>query len=115
MKRFDKDTGSMKMVCGFASPAEAHRDTELDLCEYLTPHPAATFFFRAAGDMASRGAIHHGDLLVVDRSISPVAGNTVIAEADGELTICTLGRNTKTPVNVWGVCTFVIHRLSNRC
>ena len=36
--------------------------------------------------------IHDGDLLVVDRSLTPAPGRVVIAALDGELTVKRLGR-----------------------
>jgi DNA polymerase V len=74
--------------------------------------------------------IHHGDLLVVDRSIEPRDKSVVIAVLDGELTVKRIRMNKKKialePENpnyfsrevaadstfeVWGVVTSVIHKL----
>ena len=73
-------------ACGFPSPAEDffHEDDRLDLNERLIANPPATFLMRAdcGGSMVAYG-IQDGDLLVVDRSISPRPGHTIIALWDG--------------------------------
>lgn len=73
-------------ACGFPSPAEDffREDDRLDLNERLIANPPATFLMRAdcGGSMVAYG-IQDGDLLVVDRSISPRPGHTIIALWDG--------------------------------
>ena len=74
--------------------------------------------------------IHDGDMLVVDRGITPKSGNVVIAVLDGELTVKRMvrknGRVLLMPENpdyptitidpeqdfsVWGAVTFVVHKV----
>ncbi|MBO4303888.1 MAG: translesion error-prone DNA polymerase V autoproteolytic subunit [Lentisphaeria bacterium] len=74
-------------VCGFPSPAEQYIETPLDLNELLVKTPAATFFVRAAGDSMTGAGIREGDILVVDRSISPRSGQIVIACVENEFTV----------------------------
>ncbi|MBH1425613.1 translesion error-prone DNA polymerase V autoproteolytic subunit [Stenotrophomonas maltophilia] len=73
-------------ACGFPSPAEDffREEDRLDLNAKLAPNPPATFLVQAdcGGSMADFG-IHDGDLLVVDRSISPRPGHTVVALWEG--------------------------------
>ncbi|OUS14705.1 hypothetical protein A9Q88_12935 [Gammaproteobacteria bacterium 50_400_T64] len=71
--------------CGFPSPAEDFTDRNLDLNEHLIAHPSATYFVRASGRSLSGRGIHDGDLLIVDRSITPKDGAIVIAAINGEL------------------------------
>lgn len=113
---------------GFPSPAENDMDGELDLNELLIKHPAATFFLRVSGSSMIKAGIHHGDILVVDRSIEPAHGKIVIAALNGELTVKRLySKGNKVqlmaendnypPIEVpdfadlrfWGVVTNVIH------
>jgi DNA polymerase V len=56
------------------------------LHEHLVRNHAATFFVRAVGDSMIRAGIHEGDLLVVDRSLTPGNGGVVISAIEGELT-----------------------------
>lgn len=115
---------------GFPSPAEDEVDQELDLNELLIKHPVATFFLKVSGDSMIKAGIHNGDILVVDRSLSPGNGKVVIAAVNGELTVKRLQMRGKrvllVPENdaypilevteemdfrIWGVVTNVIHSL----
>ncbi|AIK95984.1 LexA family protein [Candidatus Odyssella acanthamoebae] len=117
-----------RVQAGFPSPADDAVETALDLNRYLIKHPAATFFVRVSGDSMIQASIHAGDILIVDRSLSPKTGNIVIAIVDGELTVKRLKIQTNqyilvpensnyqplviTPdmdFSIWGVVTTVIH------
>jgi DNA polymerase V len=76
----------MAIKAGFPSPADDYVEKTLDLNEHLIRHPAATFFVRVSGDSMAP-LITHGDILVVDRALTPVAGSIVIAAVNGELTV----------------------------
>ncbi len=79
---------------GFPSPAQDYTET-IDLNKELVAHPATTFYARAVGDsMVDRG-IGDGDLLVVDKSLTPADGNIVVAYIDGEFTLKTLQRDER--------------------
>ncbi len=116
---------------GFPSPADDYMDRSLDLNEHLIANPAATFFVRACGESMIGAGIHDNDILIVDRSLTPVNGSVVIAALDGELTVKRLrnknGSLFLTPENkdfpdmevyedcsfeIWGVVTYVIHKVS---
>jgi len=115
---------------GFPSPADDYVEKSLDLNEHLIAHPAATFFVRVSGDSMTGAGIHHGDLLIVDRSLDAAAGNVVVAVLNGEMLVKRLrrvkDRFVLMPENedfpfveikrgcdfpVWGVVTYVIHPL----
>ncbi|MBU0480602.1 MAG: translesion error-prone DNA polymerase V autoproteolytic subunit [Proteobacteria bacterium] len=115
---------------GFPSPAEDYIEQSLDLNEYLVKNPAATFFVRVAGDSMTGAGIHHDDILVVDRSLTPASGKIVIAIVDGELTVkrflqygsrCRLAAENPDysdieiendmNLEIWGVVTTSIHNL----
>jgi DNA polymerase V len=115
---------------GFPSPASDYEEDTLDLNKHLIKNPAATFFVKVSGDSMEGTGIHHGDLLVIDRSIEPRDKNVVIAVINGELTVkririkgkkITLEPENKnysvqqitedTEFEVWGVVTNVIHQL----
>lgn len=78
---------------GFPSPADDYHELSLDLNEHLVRNPAATFFLRASGDSMKEAGIGDGDLLIVDRSLSPRHGQVVVAALNGELTLKRLRRN----------------------
>ena len=115
---------------GFPSPAENDIENELDLNELLIKHPVATFFLRVAGESMIYAGIHHGDILIVDRSLEPGNGKIVIASLNGELTVKRLRKHQgriylmaenekyppieiteETDFLIWGVVTNVIHAL----
>lgn len=74
----------------------------LDLQRELIPRPASTFLLVSD---ATHGNINPGDILVVDRSITPAKGKLVIAEHEGDL------RVMRHPVaEAWGVVTYIIHK-----
>ena len=93
------------VAAGFPSPAEDHTDQALDLNEHLIAKPAATFFARANGESMKDLGIMDGDLLIIDRSLTPGQGDVVIASVDGQLTIkildiknrCLLAANNEFP------------------
>jgi len=77
---------SSVVQAGFPSPADDHVEENLDLNELLIRHPAATFFVRVEGDSMQK-EIHSGDILIVDRSLTPRTGDIVIAALGGEFTV----------------------------
>lgn len=121
---------SSSVQAGFPSPADDYIEGKLDLNEHLIKHPTATFFVRAAGESMTKVGIHHGDILIVDRSLEAKHGKIVIAAIDGELTVKRLNKSSKgtylmpendkykpieiTDINdvvIWGVVTNVLHEL----
>ncbi|WP_368176068.1 LexA family protein [Aeromonas sp. s1(2024)] len=76
--------------CGFPSPASDYLEGKLDLNTHCVPHPAATFYLRAEGESMTGVGIFPGDLLVVDKSLTPRHGDVVIALLDGGFTVKTL-------------------------
>lgn len=75
------------MTIGFASPADAYLEGRLSLDALLIHNRDSTFFVRAKGDSMSGAGVFDGDLLVVDKSLTPAFGSIVIAVIDGELTV----------------------------
>jgi len=75
------------VAAGFPSPAEQYREPPLDLNALLLKHPAADYFVRVTGDSMIGEGIRDGDLLVVDRSLTPVDGDVIVAAVDGEFTV----------------------------
>ena len=84
------------VVAGFPSPAEQYLEPPLDLNTLLVKRPAATYFVRVEGDSMVGAGIHDGDLLVVDRSLTPANGDVIIAALDGEFTVKTYRTGLKT-------------------
>jgi DNA polymerase V len=118
---------------GFPSPADDYIEDSLDLNEHLIHHPSATFFVRASGNSMINAGIFDGDLLIVDRALSPQDGDIVIAVLFGELTVKRIRKrhdqlllepdNAAYPAievppdanfQVWGVVAYAIHRMVRR-
>lgn len=96
----------------FFQPDEGRRfDGPLDLNSHLIRHPAATFFLRAEADAPAAG-VRDGDLLVIDRSLTPAAGAVVIAVRDGDLRIERFRRpEDGAELELWGVVTHAVRAL----
>ncbi len=77
---------------GFPSPAADYVEAAIDLNVVLMPRPASTFLMRVSGDAMREAGIHHGDLLVIDRSLNPVAGAVVVAVHEGRFVLRWLER-----------------------
>lgn len=120
---------SSRVEAGFPSPADDFLETSLDLNDHLVKHPAATFFVRVNGSSMIGVGIHHDDILIVDRSLTPKQGSVIIAVINGELTVKTLEYKGKKPLlvpanpdyttieiteemdfRIWGVVTSVVHQ-----
>ena len=78
---------SHTVPAGFPSPADDYIQGRLSLDEHLIQHKDATFFVRAKGNSMVGAGIFDGDLLVVDKSLTPSSGDIVIAVVDGDLTV----------------------------
>ncbi len=96
----------------FFQPHEGRRfDGPLDLNEHLIRHPTATFFMRAGSD-DREGLVRVGDLLVIDRSLRPSFGATIIAIRNGELKNERFRRQEgEEELELWGVVTHAIRTL----
>ena len=62
----------------------------LDLNELLVKRPAATFFVRVQGDAMIGEGVRDGDILIVDRSLTPASGDIIVASVNGEFVVRTL-------------------------
>ena len=115
---------------GFGSPGEDATVRRIDLNDALIRHPEATFVMRASGHAMADAGIGDGDVLLVDRALTPGHGNVLIAIVEGELTCRRLFQkdgvvrlqaasagladveiDEASPLEVWGVVTTVIKSL----
>lgn len=76
-----------KIQAGFPSPADDYLENTLDLNDFLVKKPAATFLVRVTGDSMIDAGIHHGSLLIVDRSLNPKHDSIILANLGGEFTV----------------------------
>lgn len=80
--------GSARVALGFPSPAEDFLDDGIDLNEALIRNPGATYLYRAEGWSMIHSGICDGDILIVDRSVTPLEGDVVVATWDGNQPTC---------------------------
>ena len=72
------------VAIGFGSPADDTGVTRLDLNDILIKHPQATFLMRVTGDAMREAGIDSGDVVLVDRAITPAHGHVVVAVVEDE-------------------------------
>ena len=72
---------------GFPSPAADHAGERINLARGMTPHPETTFYAHVEGDSMRDAGILDGDIVVVDRSLTPKNGDYIVAYIDGEYTL----------------------------
>ena len=114
---------------GFPSPAEDYMDLDLNLQDHLIKNPSATFCVRAVGESMKDAGIKSGDIMLVDKSLTPKNRSIVLAVIDGEFTIKRENVSKKelylipenenfSPIKitqemdfqVWGIVTYIIHK-----
>ena len=78
---------SASVEAGFPSPADDHMERGIDLNEELIRNPAATFLVRVMGESMRDAGIHAGDVLIVDKSLTPTDRKIVVAMIDGNFTV----------------------------
>ena len=115
---------------GFPSPADDFLQQKLSLDEKLIKDKEATFYARVSGSSMIGAGLDDGDLLVIDRSISPFNNAIAVCYLDGEFTVKRLkiddGLITLVPENpnykpiqingdmeliIWGVVSYVIKKV----
>ena len=75
------------IMAGFPSPAEDFTDLSLSLDKTLIQNPSATFMAYADGESMILMGIHHGDIVIVDKSLTAVDGDVIVAVLNGEFLI----------------------------
>jgi len=103
-------SGASLEPVGFPSPAGDYLDAAISLDTCLIEHPAATFFFRARGQGREADGVFDGDLLVVDRALTPSPASLVVAVIGGEFVVRRLRELPVEEVQLWGVVRWSIHR-----
>lgn len=78
---------SSRPAAGFPAPGDDQVEKSLDLNDLLIDNPTATFFVKVEGDSMEGAKIFSGDVLVVDRSVTPSSGHIVVAAVYGEMVV----------------------------
>jgi len=72
---------------GFPSPADDFLDTSIDLNKELIKNKSTTFFARVKGCSMIGAGINDGDLLIIDKSITPKSDDIAVCFIDGDFTV----------------------------
>jgi len=72
---------------GFPSPAEEELADTLSLDDLLIQNREATFLLKVSGDSMINAGILPGDMVIIDKGLTPKSGDIVIAQVDGEWTM----------------------------
>ena len=76
-----------KAGAGFPSPATDYIEEDIDLNVHSIKNVHATFVLRVQGKSMTDVGINDGDILVVDKSLTPRNFSTVIANVHDELVV----------------------------
>mgnify|MGYP006301713723 CR=1 FL=1 len=126
-KQFHQSEVPTANATGFGSAADDYMERGIDLNEQLIKNKAATFFMRVQGSSMINAGIRHGDVVIVDRSITAKSGHIIIAVINGDMLIRRMERSMQrirllpetprlSPIeitdqsdfSVWGVVTYII-------
>ena len=69
-----------------SSPADDWIEDDIDLQKILVTNRAATLMWRVEGHSMREAGIFDGDVVLIDRSLSPKDGNVVAVSVNGEVT-----------------------------
>ncbi len=76
-----------RIHAGFESPSADYEEARIDLSDYVSKYPEATFFAKVEGECMIGSGIFPDDLLVVDRSLDEQNGDVVVGEINGEFVL----------------------------
>jgi DNA polymerase V len=130
-KQFSQQEVKTANATGFGAAADDYAERGIDLNEQLIKNKPATFFFRMNGDAMVGAGIHHGDTLIVDRSIKAASGKVVVAVLNGEMMVRRLQKSvtgirlipettrlsaididiSSCEFSIWGTVIYSIHQL----
>jgi len=120
-----------KVSAGFPSPATDYIEEQIDLNKELIKKPSSTFLIRVQGNSMIDHKITEGDVLIVDRSLVLKTNSVAVLNFEGELVVKKIVKkkekyfllskknnstkeieiNTNLNTELWGVVTYVIHKL----
>ena len=115
---------------GFPSPADDFKEIRISLDKELVKNQESTFYARVSGDSMLGAGIDDGDLLVIDKSLSPENGKIAVCFIDGDFTVKRIVKekgklylkaenkkyksielSEESELIVWGIVEYVIKKL----
>ena len=76
-----------RIQAGFPSPAQDLFGDTFDLYSELIRTPEATFCARVTGNSMIESGINEGDILIIDKSLTPHDGCIAVCFVDGDFTV----------------------------
>ena len=76
-----------KIMAGFASPAADYTGEVIDINDLIIKNKEYTFIAKIEGDSMIDASLNDGDIVIIDRSITPKDNDKVVVCVDGEFTI----------------------------
>lgn len=70
-----------------ASQSDDFIELKIDLNRDLIQHPSSTFFAKVSGESMIDEGIYDGDLIIIDRSLTPKDGDIAVCVIESEYTI----------------------------
>lgn len=122
------DYQNKSLTTGFPSPAADYSESQLNFNEILIKNSSSTYVMENAVDRGTNWGIFKGDLLVVDRSLKPYNGCVLVANIEGQFTLCKIHNNIlyavsqdyaqkydlnsdmSLEIDIWGIITHTIHK-----
>ena len=115
---------------GFPSPADDFKEIRISLDNELVRNKDATFYARVSGESMVGAGLDDGDLLVIDKSLSPENGKIAVCFIDGDFTVKRIVKekgklylkaenkkyksielSEESELIVWGIVEYVIKKL----
>ena len=93
---------------GFSSPATHYNEPRIDLNEALVTNSSSTFFVRIKDEAFEEHNINDGDVLIVDKSLTPKNDQLAMAAIDGSFLVVKIDSDSGSELNVWGTITHII-------
>ena len=116
---------------GFPSPADDFKEIRISLDKELVKNRDATFYARVSGESMVGAGLDDGDLIIIDRSVTPSNNKIAVCFIDSEFTVKRIvkknGKLYLKPENnnykkielkegneliIWGIVTYVIKSIN---
>ena len=120
---------------GFPSPADDYAERRLDVNDLVVAHPISTFFMKVQGESMTGACIFDNDIIAVDRALTAMHNRIIVARLGDGFTLKrlqiikgsrriflksehpayqALEVTGRTDFEVWGIVTWVMHRLAGK-
>ena len=115
---------------GFPSPADDFKEVRISLDKELVKNKEATFYARVSGNSMENAGLSDGDLIIIDRSLSPENNKIAVFFLDGEFTVKRFLKKDRkfylkpenkdykmieikkeNEVMIWGIVTYIIKKI----